>query len=354
MDFNMGSFSFLDAFPEAAVVFSGTEDVYRNAAAQALFGSEAQLRELIPGPLLLCGKNLSGSVAVGGRTLPAAASDLGGLRLVVVYPQEEPAGARPENMIRSALLSLKNGLSVFQMSTGLVRNRAEGLSDEKLIRNVEMLDHCCHRLARLVGNVEDVFIPDSGELRVSCVDLAELCEKLCDAVQCVLERKIGLEFSCGEREFLFHCDADRIERMILNLLSNSLKYTPDGGSIRLTLQKSGGCAILAVSDSGRGIPPKVLPTVFSRFGAETEPDDGEEGLGLGLRIVQKIAMQHGGTAVLESRKGRGTTVTVILHDMEEGDMLRNSLPARGEDFKIILTELSDVLPFGSYDPKFGD
>ena len=112
-------------------------------------------------------------------------------------------------------------------------------------------------------------------------------------------------------------EADRIqvERMTSNLLSNALKFTPEGGRVRVTVRRAPEGAEIAVEDTGRGIPPEHLPHIFERFyrapdaGAQPGP---EKGLGLGLSFVAWIARAHGGEVRVESTPGRGSRFTVVL------------------------------------------
>jgi signal transduction histidine kinase len=96
--------------------------------------------------------------------------------------------------------------------------------------------------------------------------------------------------------------------VIANLLSNALRHTRQGGSIRVEGRMSGGQAVVTVTDDGEGVPPELLPHVFERFvkGA------GSPGSGLGLAIAHDIVTAHGGKLEIESQLGTGTVVRLIL------------------------------------------
>jgi len=110
-------------------------------------------------------------------------------------------------------------------------------------------------------------------------------------------------------------DATRIRQLILNLLTNAVKYTPAGGSVRLRLGPANGRLTLSVADTGIGIAPGDLPHIFDRFwradSARTRTGE-RPGAGLGLAICKWIAEAHGGQIDVVSRPGRGTTFTVTL------------------------------------------
>lgn len=107
-------------------------------------------------------------------------------------------------------------------------------------------------------------------------------------------------------------DRNRLKQLLLNLLTNAVKYNRSGGTITIRLAREAGEVVLAVSDSGRGIPPESLPHIFERFYRVPEQEGRIPGTGLGLAIARRIAESHGGTIEVESESGRGTTFTVRL------------------------------------------
>jgi len=114
-------------------------------------------------------------------------------------------------------------------------------------------------------------------------------------------------------------DGARIRQLLLNLVTNAIKYTPAGGSVSLELVDTGAAVMVTVSDTGIGIAPGDLPHVFDRFWradlARTRTGD-RPGFGLGLAISRWIVEAHGGTIVVQSRSGRGSTFTVTLPRQE--------------------------------------
>jgi signal transduction histidine kinase len=110
-------------------------------------------------------------------------------------------------------------------------------------------------------------------------------------------------------------DRHRIREMLLNLVTNAIKYTPQGGTIDLSLADQDGAVSITVRDTGIGIAPGDLPHIFDRFWradpARSRTGD-RPGTGLGLAITKWIAEAHGGTITVQSRPGRGTIFTVHL------------------------------------------
>jgi two-component system sensor histidine kinase BaeS len=110
-------------------------------------------------------------------------------------------------------------------------------------------------------------------------------------------------------------DHSRVRQLVLNLLTNAVKYTPSGGRVSVELAQDNGRVIIAVTDTGVGIAPGDLPHIFDRFWrADTaRTRTGERpGAGLGLAICKWIAEAHGGTIEVHSRPGRGSRFTVTL------------------------------------------
>src|SRR6266704_3390455 len=129
------------------------------------------------------------------------------------------------------------------------------------------------------------------------------------------EAGVSMEVATPADPVIVPVDASRIRQLILNLLTNAVKYTPAGGSVRLQLGPSNGRVTLTVADSGVGIAPGDLPHIFDRFwradSARTRTGE-RSGTGLGLAICKWIAEAHGGRIDVQSRPGRGTTFTVTL------------------------------------------
>jgi two-component system phosphate regulon sensor histidine kinase PhoR len=104
-----------------------------------------------------------------------------------------------------------------------------------------------------------------------------------------------------------------LQEILYNLLDNALKYSPAGGKIRLQAQQNDNHMILAVADTGVGIPKSDLPRIFERFYRADKARSRElGGTGLGLSIVKHIAQMHGGSVEAESTPGQGTTIRVLL------------------------------------------
>jgi signal transduction histidine kinase len=129
-----------------------------------------------------------------------------------------------------------------------------------------------------------------------------------------LSRKHDLTLNTSSPELIGRWDAERLERLLGNLLANAINYSPEGGPIEVGITTdAGGCeAIITVRDQGLGIPPDDLPHIFDRFHRGRNVVNRIPGSGIGLTGARQIVEEHGGTIAVESEEGKGTTFTVRL------------------------------------------
>ncbi len=200
-----------------------------------------------------------------------------------------------------------------ELRTPLTVLRAElesVLSDKRLAPDLrETLGSALEEVEHLSQIVEGLFALsrlDAGEAQAEWVkfDLAELAVTTADQISLVAEDK-GISVSCdARRHVMVEGDRARMKQVVVNLLDNAIKYTPQKGAINLRVTAVNGHAVLEVSDNGIGIPPEAIPHVFDRFfrvdKARTR-DPG--GAGLGLSIVKSICTAHGAQVEVESDSG---------------------------------------------------
>jgi heavy metal sensor kinase len=170
-------------------------------------------------------------------------------------------------------------------------------------------------LTRIVEGLLLVSRLDAGEaqLRREPLDLGEIVNSTADQMNLLSEAK----FLTLDRKInpgvMIEADSIRLKQVVVNLLDNAIKYTPEGGGISLQVRSQNHRALFEISDTGIGISKEALPHVFSRFFRSEEVKAfGMEGTGLGLSIVQSIAEAHGGTISVESDENHGTVFRVEL------------------------------------------
>jgi PAS domain S-box-containing protein len=188
----------------------------------------------------------------------------------------------------------------------LTDRQADAVS--RVLRNTD-------RLSALVGDLLDLDRAQSGSLPLSrrATDLARVTRDAWDAIeQLARGRELALSLQADD-EVPVLGDPDALERVVLNLGSNAVKFTGDGGSVTVWVGRSGDRAVLRVSDSGMGISSDEQPHIRNRFFRSTEAyRHAIPGTGLGLSIVDAIVSGHDGRLEFDSSPGRGTTVTVSL------------------------------------------
>lgn len=168
-------------------------------------------------------------------------------------------------------------------------------------------------LQHLVDDLRTLSLADAGELRLhrQLIVVRELLEKVKTAYQHQAEQK-GIALTVEAASALqTSLDAERMEQVLGNLVSNALRYTPQGGDIRLTAAPVTGGVTLAVADTGSGIRPEDLPYIFERSYRGDESRSGSES-GLGLAITRSIVELHGGSIRAESKPGEGSRFMIVI------------------------------------------
>jgi len=171
-------------------------------------------------------------------------------------------------------------------------------------------------LERLVEDLRTLSQADAGELVLNREPVAvpALLERAVQSYRPLADKQgVRLTIEAEKGLPVVQADPERLARVLGNLISNSLRYTPEGGEIALKAQAHGGSQMkLTVSDNGQGIAPEALPYIFDRlYRADPARSRGEES-GLGLAIARSIVEAHGGKISAESEPGKGTTMTIVL------------------------------------------
>jgi two-component system heavy metal sensor histidine kinase CusS len=167
----------------------------------------------------------------------------------------------------------------------------------------------CERLSGIVDNLLFVARVDAARESIERkrFDARAAVEKIATFYRTLAEDRNVAIHCTGDGEI--YADPVLFERAVSNLVDNALRFTPENGSIQITLAEHATDFEVAVRDNGCGIAPEHLPRVFDRF-YRAEPSRGADGAGLGLALVKSIVELHGGSATIQSEMGRGTTVTL--------------------------------------------
>ncbi|MFL5705500.1 MAG: sensor histidine kinase, partial [Ktedonobacteraceae bacterium] len=164
-------------------------------------------------------------------------------------------------------------------------------------------------------DLQDMSLIRTNHLSLHCTssNLVELCRSVVD--EYLASTSVAPTFEACDDHLQAEVDPGRISQALLHLLSNAYKYSPEGASITVTLQRSGREAIISVHDQGPGIAAEQLPHILEQFycvpGHEVQ-SNSSAGLGLGLYIARTIVEQHGGRLEVQSQAGHGSTFSIVL------------------------------------------
>jgi signal transduction histidine kinase len=240
------------------------------------------------------------------------------IREQIARAEAETALRVRDEFLALASHDLKNPLTTIKGLSQLLKRYASHLSpsDEvkRIVDGLTTIDATTTRMLSLMNELLDVAHMQMG--RPLLLDRREI-----DLV--ALSRQVTAEYDqSGERhritvessvpELLGNWDAPRLERVLGNLLSNAMKYSPEGGDVVVQIEQEMDWAVLSVRDRGIGIPAGDLPRIFDRFHRAANVIGRVEGTGIGLASARHIAEQHGGTITVESEVGSGSSFTVRL------------------------------------------
>ena len=229
-----------------------------------------------------------------------------------------------------------------------------GLQDDPATRKqVALLNRGLFRMLRVIGNMSDA-AQSATDPHMETVDIpAALDEIFAKASALVEHTQISLTYQGYPESVLGLADRDRLERAVLNMVSNAVKFSSPGDTIRASLTRRGNKFYLTMEDSGNGISAEVRGDEFTRYQRPCNMEDKRFGIGLGLVLIRAAAAAHGGTVLVDSSRGSGTKITMSLairqgHGQLRSGMLRVDY-AGGMDNSLI--ELSECLPESLYEKE---
>jgi CheY-like chemotaxis protein len=210
--------------------------------------------------------------------------------------------------------------------------RAGTIAEADVPRALETIERNAHAQAQLIEDLLDVSRIVSGKLRLEMrpVDVGEVVQEAIDTVRPTADAR-GITMTTAVAHVApVSGDAQRLQQVVWNLLTNAIKFTPPGGTVHVRVDQAASTVGVVVSDTGQGIDPEFLPHVFDRFrqASSTPGTTRRKGLGLGLAIVRHLVEAHAGTVSVESEgAGKGTTFTAEFPVMV-GRTVHPSAPAR--------------------------
>jgi signal transduction histidine kinase/GAF domain-containing protein len=249
-------------------------------------------------------------IAASYSYVPAAA-DAGPFVLVI---GRDISRLREVERLKSDFISvvsheLRTPLAVIKGYAATLLNPQVVVDRERELRFIKGINDASDRLTRLIDNVLSVSRFESGHFRLNLqpCDLRDTVAKVANSFQ---HASFKHEVTATPTESVLYAriDRDQIEQVLTNLISNAIKYSPEGGAIRISARAAGSGVEVAVADQGIGIPPEQLTTVFDKFfRGESRAQRHATGVGLGLYICRTAVEAHGGRIWAESEVGSGST-----------------------------------------------
>jgi signal transduction histidine kinase len=228
--------------------------------------------------------------------------------LLTERARSDVALSNRDNFLGLVSHDLRNLLGGIVVTADLLSARAPDTEDgAQTLLTTKRIQRYAARMNRLIGDLIDVASIDAGKLLVTPVpgDAATLIAEAVDTFQATASAKgISLEVETVEDSLPAEFDHDRMLQVLANIIANAIKFTSQGGSIRVRGECSGDELRLSISDTGSGIPGNMLEAVFERFWQAGKDD--RRGVGLGLYISRCIVEAHGGKIWAESELGQGT------------------------------------------------
>lgn len=215
---------------------------------------------------------------------------------------------------------LKTPLSVIFASTQMIEKinllNNDQSEREKIHKQIKHIKQNCYRLIRIINNIIDSSRFESGYLPVKMrnLNIVSIVEEISLSVVKFAETKgISITFDTDVEEKYMACDPDIIERIMLNLFSNALKFTGRNGSIFVSINDCEDKIIIKVRDTGIGIPANKQKLIFERFGqVDSSLSRNQEGSGIGLSLVKSLVEVHNGTIVVNSEPGKGSEFIIVF------------------------------------------
>jgi signal transduction histidine kinase len=259
--------------------------------------------------------------------------------------EAEAANKAKDEFLAAVSHELRGPLSVIGGWASMLTDRV--LDPTSVRKAADVIERNARLQERLVEDIIDSVRASRGTMRLERqrVDVASLVAAAVDAARPTAKaRGIDLWATIPPGESSVWGDPARLHQVLMNLLTNALKFTPSGGSVDVRVQRSSHTSRITMSDTGVGIAPDLLPHVFDPFIKGT---DSRQGLGLGLAIVRHLVEMHGGTVEATSpgrEKGSVFTLTLPLAASASDSAATSAPPSQGSSRCTVLPDLATKAP----------
>lgn len=328
---------------EAAVVTRGSKIVYMNEAACKLTGGDlsGKTAASLLGPYITASQapNFAASSEIAGKRCTVRAETSCGYKVYFICEQKEITLPVKDVL----LVSMRTQLMNIKLASDKLRDHVSIHNDAETQNTLAMLSHGYYSLHRLVMNSSLAYSAMHGTL--PCIptelDAASECRRYADVINDMgIEPRVAVT---GPANAVLNADEEQFGVMIMNLLSNCMIHGRGCTQIKLNIMDTPEYVIIAVTDDGCGMDQDKLKDVFQRYSAQFSISQLGQGPGFGLTVVRGIAERHGGSFILESREGIGTTVRVSLSKNLPGSGFRAPGTYVHDHVESVMIGLADVI-----------
>ena len=228
----------------------------------------------------------------------------------------EEAERLKTDFLANVSYQLRTPLNAIMGFAEMLNQQYFGKLNERQLEYTASMIEAGHRLVSLVNDILDLSTIEAGYLKLypAEINIKELIERVVGLTEeWAQKQRLEIEIRCPDAALSLVADERRIKQVLLNLISNAFNYSPHGGKVILSAEKSGDFVLLGVRDTGIGIPAEDMARVFTPFDKiSSRKVQRRSGAGLGLTLVKSIVELHGGQVTIESKEGAGTHVVCRL------------------------------------------
>ena len=239
---------------------------------------------------------------------------------------------------------------------GPIKKALSKIKEDDIKHDLILIRRNARRLENLINQLLDLSKLESGKLKLKARedDIVIFVKNHVQLFESVAkEKRIELRFSADEKIIFLHFDPDKMGKIIVNLVSNAFKYTPENGRIEVSITEELSNVAISITDTGPGIPPDKIQYIFDRFyQADETYNKDQEGTGIGLALTKELVELHHGDIKIESKAGKGTMFRVLLplgSEHFKDDEIDSSLTVDGRiplDWSPVLADGPDSKPMG--------
>jgi len=269
-----------------------------------------------------------------------------GLHLFIFEQEEDLAELQSMALAAQALRGpLSNVMTVADQLFPLVNEDDSPRAQEQIAR----INRGLFQMLRIISNMSDAYRYSSEHMpRMDLMNITAVIREVLDqAAPLLAHTGIQLQYEGQQEPVYCLIDQEKLERAVNNLISNAIKFSPKGSTIRAALRRRGKMLYFSIQDNGSGIPQHLRSSLYNRYHRQPGIEDSRFGIGLGMVLVRRAAMAHGGTVLIEEGTDFGLRVTMTILIRQTTDT-QVRCPMFRVDYagerSHALIELSDCLP----------